>query len=270
MYACAQVRSDADQQATNPAWRVLVAYENVQETPQTWSSVLQWHAHDTHVLFMCRKPDDLHNLKFDNHVPQLNMPSCLHVVTEFPEMLTRLLQRFQYVDLDDAQRARLYQLTNGVPLAVKVAVSQLGGERSVSQVLDDFEKSGHLGDAVYGDSIARLDDSARSVLQCLAHFEADDLPETLFKAVVAEVLVKRGTALGKGSELAMLKGFYFDTPRTGTITRTFTLALALTLACSRTLSLICTPHPSLTLNLTATLTLILTGARTLPVHLRWV
>ena len=249
---------------------MLVVYENVQNTPETWSSVLQWHARDTHVLFMCRLPTDLHNLKFDSHVPQLKMPSSLHETTEFPEMVEQLLQCFDHVDLDDEQLARLYELTNGVPLAVKVAVSQLGGERSVSQVLDDFEKSGHLGDEVYGDSIARLDDSARAVLQCLAHFEADDLPEALFTAVVAEVLVKRGTALGNGSELAMLTGFYFDTPRKGTIIRTFTLALSLTLACSQTLSLTCTPHPSLTLNLTATLALILTGARTLPVHLRWV
>ena len=188
VYACAQVRLCASRHKASTPWRVLVVHDNVQDTPEAWGSVLRWHAHDTHMLFMCRRPDALRKLHFERDVPQLAMPPGLLEGSEFPEVLERLLRTSPHVMLDDAQRARLFKLTEGVPLAVQLAVRQLGLDAgsAVSEVLSALESS--LATTIYAGCIARLTPSAQSVLRCLAHFEADDLPESLLEAVAAEVL----------------------------------------------------------------------------------
>ena len=111
---------------------MLVVHDNVhnENAPGAWSSVLQWHAHDTRVLFMCRRPGDLRKLDFDRAVPQLAMPRGLHEGTEFPEVLERLLQAAPHVTLDDTQRARLYKLTVGVPLAVRLGCGSWSARRA--------------------------------------------------------------------------------------------------------------------------------------------
>ena len=58
-----QIRLRADRMKASAVARVLVAYGNVQDPPEAWKSVLQWHAPDTHVLFMCRQPGDIQKLK---------------------------------------------------------------------------------------------------------------------------------------------------------------------------------------------------------------
>ena len=178
-------------------WRVLLVHENVQNTPDAWSPVLQWHAHDTHILFMCRGPGDLSKLKFAADVQQLDMPGGLHKETEFPEVVNRLLQSSPHVSLDASERARLYKLTVGLPLAVKLTVRRLGcdGADAVCKELSRLERTGGIPKKIFAACIARLPASAQSVLRCLAHFEADGLPEGLVKAVVCEVLGK-GHALG--------------------------------------------------------------------------
>ena len=137
---------------------MLVAYENVQNPPEAWNSVLQWHAHDTHILFMCRQPGDIQKLDLGTDVPHLAMPRSLNEGTEFPQVLDRLLQSLPLVRIDDTARARLYKLTGGLPLAVQLVVRQLGrdGDSTVSKVLDTFEGSGDLGKRIYTGCIARL------------------------------------------------------------------------------------------------------------------
>ena len=105
-------------------------------------------------------------------------------------MLDRLLRSLPFARIDDAARARLYKLTGGLPLAVQLVVRQLGrdADSTVSKVLDTLEGSGDLGKEIYAGCIARLAPRAQRVLRCLAHFEADDLPEGLLKSVVTEVL----------------------------------------------------------------------------------
>ena len=180
---------------------MLLVHENVQNTPDAWSPVLQWHAHDTHILFMCRGPGDVRKLKFDADVVQLPMPRGLHEETEFPEVVDRLLQRLPHVSLDGDERVRLYKLTAGHPLAVQLTVRRLGcdGADPVCEVLSKLEKTGGIATKIFAECIASLPARAQSVLGCLAQFEADGLPEALLEAVVEEVL-------GKGHALGMCSG----------------------------------------------------------------
>ena len=206
MGMCAQVRLRADKQATGTPCCVLLVHENVHNTPEACSPVLQWHARDTHILFMCRGPGDLQKINFAVNVPQLAMPVGLHKGHEFPEVVDGLLQSSPHVVLDDTDRDRLYKVTAGVPLAVHLTVKRLRHEAAgeVSKVLMNLEKTGGVGTEIYAECIAKLTAPAQSVLRCLAQFEADDLPEVLLKAVVAEVLGKRdGTAKTDGLLLAV-------------------------------------------------------------------
>ena len=203
---CAQVRLRADSQATSTACNVLLVHENVHNTPEECSPVLQWHARDTHILFMCRGPGDLQKIKFAANVPQLAMPLGLHKGHEFPEVVDRLLQSSPHVILDDTDRDLLYKVTAGVPLAVHLTVQRLRHEVAgkVPDVLMNLEKTGDVGMEIYEECIAKLTTPAQSVLRCLAQFEADDLPDVLLEAVVAEVLGKEhDTAKTDGLLLAM-------------------------------------------------------------------
>ena len=171
--------------------RMLLVHENVQHTPDDWSPVLQWHAHDTHILFMCRGPGDLRKLKFEADVAQVCMPRGLHEKSEFPEVVDRLLQSLPHVSLDGDERARLYKLTSGHPLAVQLTVRSMGWDEagSVCKVLSKLEKTGGFAtNKIFAECIAQLRSPAQCVLGCLAQFEADGLPEALLEAVVEEVL----------------------------------------------------------------------------------
>ena len=190
MFVPAQVRDHADAQTTSMPLRLLLVHENVQHTPDAWSPVLQWHAHDTHILFMCRGPGDLRKLKFEADVAQVAMPRGLDEKTEFPEVVDRLLQSLPHVCLDGDERARLYKLTSGHPLAVQLAVRRLGCDEaeSVCKALSKLEKTGGIASKIFAECILRLPGSSQSVLCALAQFEADGLPEALVEAVVEEVL----------------------------------------------------------------------------------
>ena len=180
---------------------MLLVHENVNNTTEEWSPVLQWHARDTHILFMCRGPGDLQKIRFAAYVPQLAMPLGLHKGHEFPEVVDRLLQSCPRVTLGDTDRDRLYKVTAGVPLAVHLTVQRLRHEVAgeVSEVLMNLEKTGGVGMEIYAECIAKLTARAQSVLRCLAQFEADDVPDVLLKAVVAEVV-------GKGDGTAQTNG----------------------------------------------------------------
>ena len=91
-------------------------------------------------------------------------------------------------------------------MAVHLTVQRLRHEVAgeVSEVLVSLEKTGGVGMEIYAECIAKLTARAQSVLRCLAQFEADDVPDILLKAVVAEV-VRKGddTAQTNGLLLAV-------------------------------------------------------------------